>query len=461
MRYVSTRGRAKARAFDEILLSGMAEDGGLYVPETLPRLAADWVYSLRRCSYPALATRVLRMFAAGALPDGLIADAAQAAYTGFRHPALAPLKQMDRDRWLLELFHGPTFAFKDYALQLLGALSARVVAQRGRRLTVVCATSGDTGAAAAAAFAGLPGIRVVVLHPEGRVSPVQRRQMTTLAAGNLTNLAVQGTFDDCQAIVKALFADEGLCAEVGLAAVNSINWARIASQVTYYAWASLRLGSSAQPVDFTVPTGNFGNVYAGRVARALGFPVGRLLQSSNENDVLPRFFESGVMEGREVVPTLSPSMDIQVSSNFERFLYELKNHDGAAVAASQDRLKREGRYRVTPEELARARALFAAVRCGTEDALEEIRQTYRETGEVLCPHTATAVHVARRESREEAPMVAIATAHPAKFPEAIRAAIDIDPPLPATLGELLSLPEHFQVVPNEVAAVRAVLLENP
>ncbi len=458
MRYVSTRGAARPRCFDEVLLSGLAEDGGLYVPEHIPRLAPAQAAEWRRLPYPKLAARIVSLFAADSIPEQVIDDAADAAFERFRHSAIAPLKQLDAGRWLLELFHGPTYAFKDYALQLVGRLIERRLRERGRKILVLCATSGDTGAAAAAAFAGLDNVHIAVLHPLGRVSPVQRRQMTTIEAHNLLNLAVRGTFDDCQSIVKRLFVDRGMAA-MNPVAVNSINWARITAQITYYAWAALRLGATARRVDFVVPTGNFGNVLAGFIARQMGFPVGRLILSSNENDVLPRFFHTGTMQSRGVVGTLSPSMDIQVSSNFERFLYELKGRDGAAVREAQEALARNGSYTLDSEEMVRAREHLEAVRCDTRETLAEIARTHEETGEVLCPHTATAAFAARHiDSGGGPPVVIIATAHPAKFPEAIGRALGRPLPAPEALQTLHQRSEHYQEVPADADHIRDLLL---
>jgi len=455
MEYVSTRGGDAGQAFSSILLAGTASDGGLYMPQGLAPWPEDAIERLRHADYASVATELIAHFAGDSMDRGLIEDAVGSALATFRHPAIAPHRQLDQDRWLLELFHGSTLAFKDHALQIVGELVERQLAQEGRRATVVCATSGDTGAAAAAAFAGRDNVSVVVLHPEGRVSEVQRRQMTTLEEDNVFNYAVDGDFDDCQAMVKALFVDPE-ARPLNLTAVNSINWARITAQIAYYAWSSLRL-SGGGPVHYVVPTGNFGNILAGDVARTLGFPVGRLALSSNDNDVLPRFFAEGRMQRRETVRTISPSMDIQVSSNFERALWIACEGDASAVAEYQRQLTEEGGYKLAPDALERLRARFAALRCTETDALEEMARTHHETGELLCPHTATAAWAART-LRHEGPVVAVATAHPAKFPEAVRRATGEEPPRPPLLDRVMQAEERYDRCPADAARLRDELL---
>ena len=457
MRYVSTRGQGETKTFREVLFSGLAEDGGLYVPESTPVLSPLDLDNWRTLSYPMLAERIVSLFASNSIPNHDIRQASVSAFEHFSHSAVAPLKQLDSHRWLLELFHGPTFAFKDYALQLVSQLIERCLLTETREILVLCATSGDTGAAAAAAFADRRQTRIVVLHPVNRVSPVQRRQMTTINACNLANLALEGTFDDCQSIVKQLLRDKQLQILNPLS-VNSINWARITSQITYYAWTALSIGTAAAPVNFVVPTGNFGNVLAGLIAKRMGLPIGRLILSSNENDVLPRFFETGTMQSKNVVSTLSPSMDIQISSNFERFLYDLKQSDGGGVAAAQKELQSVGHYQISSDELAIARSIFSASRCDTNATLKEMQQTFEETGEVLCPHTATAAHAARQLLTSDSPTVVVATAHPAKFPDAIRKALGQNPPVPSRFLEIENLPEHFDVLPATFETVRKQLI---
>jgi threonine synthase len=455
MEYVSTRGGDAGQAFSSILLAGVATDGGLYMPRTIAPLSEDTIERLRHADYATVATGLIAHFAGDSMERDVIAGAVSSALESFRHPAIAPHRQLDENRWLLELFHGPTLAFKDYALQIVGELVERQLAKEGRRATVVCATSGDTGAAAAAAFAGRDNVSVVVLHPEGRVSEVQRRQMTTLAEDNVFNYAVDGDFDDCQAMVKALFVDPA-AKPLNLTAVNSINWARITAQIAYYAWSSLRL-SGGGPVHYVVPTGNFGNILAGDVARSLGFPVGQLVLSSNDNDVLPRFFEEGRMQRRETVRTISPSMDIQVSSNFERALWIACDGDAAAVAGYQRQLSEEGGYTLAPAALERLRSRFSAMRCTEADALGDMDRTWRETGEMLCPHTATA-NWAARQLEGAGPVVTVATAHPAKFPDAVHKATGQEPPRPQLLDRVMQAEERYEGCPADAARLRDELL---
>ena len=456
MAYESTRGGTTGHGFAATLLSGLAPDGGLYVPARIDSLDAPTLDRLRGADYATLAAELLALFAGSDIDRRDIADAVARARCQFHHPAIAPHRQLAEDRWLLELFHGPTLAFKDYALQFVGELVEHRLQREGRRATVLCATSGDTGAAAAAAFAARANVAVVVLHPAGRVSEVQRRQMTTLSADNVFNFAVDGDFDDCQALVKALFLDPA-AAPLNLAAVNSINWARIACQVVYYAWSSSRLAGPG-PVNYVVPTGNFGNVLAADVARRLGFPVGRLVLSSNDNDVLPRFFETGRMERRETRRTLSPSMDIQVSSNFERALWLACDGDGREVERCQRELAEAGGYSAPPDVLAHLRERFQAVRCSEDQALAEMARAWRESGAMLCPHTATAAYAARHLDAP-GPTVVAGTAHPAKFPEAVKRATGAEPPRPDVLARVMDAPERYRTFPADAGALRECLLD--
>jgi len=455
MRYVSTRGKAAAVGFEGALLAGLAPDGGLYVPETWPRLAGDDLAALAGLPYARLAERVLAPFMdeAGRAALGPLLDA---AYAGFAHPAVVPLKQLDAGLWLLELFHGPTLAFKDVALQVLGRMLDAALTRRGERLTIVGATSGDTGAAAIAACRGLASMDVVILHPKGRVSDVQRRQMTTVADANIHNVALEGSFDDCQALVKAMFNDAPFRDAMRLGAVNSINWARVMAQAAYYVAAAVALGSPHRRVAFAVPTGNFGDVYAGYVAHRMGLPVARLLVATNTNDILARFLETGEYRPAGVTPTLSPSMDIQVASNFERLLFELHGRDGAAVEALMTELARKGRFAVGADRLTDARALFAGTRLDDAGMVDTIGRVFRATGETIDPHTACGIHAARAAGlSREVPVVALATAHPAKFPQAVARATGREPALPAHLADLASRPERYTVLPNELGAVQA------
>ena len=455
MRYVSTRGQAPALSFDDVLLAGLARDGGLYVPEAWPRLEADGIADLAGVPYAEAAARVIRPFLAGSLAEGALDALCREAYGRFARAGVAPLKQLDERIWLMELFHGPTLAFKDMALQLLGGLFDRVLARRDERITVVGATSGDTGSAAIEACRGRERVDVFILHPKGRVSEVQRRQMTTVEADNVYNLAIEGTFDDCQALVKAMFADAAFRDETGLAAVNSINWARIAAQIAYYVVAAVALGAPQREVAFAVPTGNFGNVYAGYAARRMGLPVAQLIVGSNRNDILTRFFETGEMRVREVHPTLSPSMDIQVSSNFERLLCDVEAGNGEAVSRRMRAFREQGAFALPAETMAALREVFDGYRLDDEGTLAAIARIHRETGELVDPHTAVGVEAARAKAHERrVPVVALATAHPAKFPDAVERATGLRPALPERLADLYERPERYHVLPAAVADVQ-------
>ena len=458
MRYISTRGAAAPRDFTGVLLAGLAEDGGLFVPETWPRLGpADW-RALRGLDYPALAARILLRFTGDAIPPEAMGAITADAYAGFGHPAIVPLIQLETGLFVQELFHGPTLAFKDMAMAVLGRLFAHVLAERNARITIVGATSGDTGSAAIEAFAWQERVRIVILHPKGRTSEVQRRQMTTVLAPNVLNLAVDGTFDDCQDLVKALFADAALRDEAGLAAVNSINWARIAAQVPYYVAAALALGAPEREVGFAVPTGNFGNVLAAWTARRMGLPVSRLVVGSNRNDILARFLEANDMSVRPVAPSLSPSMDIQVSSNFERLLFELLDRDPGATAAAMAGFRETGRMAVPGPAWHRARGLFHGFRLDDAGTLAEIARLYAASGYLADPHSVVGIAAARAlPAGHGVPMVAVATAHPAKFPDAMEQATGVRPALPGRLADLFARPERLAEVANDVAAVtRAV-----
>jgi threonine synthase len=457
--YVSTRGDAPRLPFAEVVLAGLASDGGLYVPAAWPRLTADDCQALSRLSYAELTARVLAAFAAPDVSEPDLAALAEDAYRGFDHPEVAPLTAIEDGHYLLELFHGPTLAFKDFALQMLGRLFDLMLARRGERVTIVGATSGDTGSAAIEACRDRDAIDIFILHPKGRVSAVQRRQMTTVDAPNVHNIAVDGTFDDCQDLVKAMFNDPPFRQRWRLSAVNSINWARIAAQVAYYVSAALRLGSSEQPVAFAVPTGNFGNVLAGWVAKQIGAPVGQLIIGSNSNDILTRFFATGRMQIDGVLPTLSPSMDIQISSNFERYLFELLGRNGAEVKATMQRFRQDGTFAVTAPLWERARSDFIAHRFDDGETKATIRDVFANTGILVDPHTAIGIAAARaaRSAGNVAsgPIVSIATAHPAKFPDAIEAATGVRPPLPLRLADLFERREHMTALPANLAAIES------
>lgn len=455
MKYVSTRGEAPVLAFDDVLLAGLAEDGGLYVPQEWPQFSVDDLTAMAGMSYAEIAYQVIRPFVGGTIADDDLAAMIDETYAGFGHPAVAPLKQIGANEWLMELFQGPTLAFKDFALQLVGRMFAHVLAARGERVTIVGATSGDTGSAAIEACRDRDNIDIFILFPEGRVSPVQRRQMTTVDSANVHAIAVHGTFDDCQDLVKGMFNDVQFRKAQNLSAVNSINWARVMAQIVYYVVAAVRLGAPARPVSFAVPTGNFGNVFAGWAAWKCGLPVDRLVVGTNSNDILFRFFETGEMKMAGVEPTLSPSMDIQVSSNFERLLFDMLDGDGAAVRAWIDDFRKSGAVSVDDARLAAARAQFSASRLDDDGTQRVIRETYASTGELLDPHSAIGVDAARQCRGDEAiPMISLATAHPAKFPAAVEAATGIHPDLPDRMNDLFERDEAFQTLPNDIGAVQ-------
>lgn len=452
---MSTRGGAPASGFEAALFAGLAPDGGLYLPESWPRLDRDALEALQGASYEAVALAVLAPFVGDDLTRDELAALLHRAYARFDHRAVAPLRQLGPNEWLLELFHGPTLAFKDIALQLLGLLFEHFLARRQRAITIVGATSGDTGAAAIEACAGRAGMTVVILHPHGRISEVQRRQMTTVTAPNVHNLAIEGTFDDCQALLKALLADAALRARLNLAAINSINWGRIMAQAVYYVSAGLALGAPWRRLAFAVPTGNFGDVYAGYVAHRLGLPVAQLIVATNRNDILARFFATGIYAAGEVVPTTSPSMDIQVASNFERLLYDLCGRDGARVAALMAAFQEQRRIELDAEQLGRARELFDAARIDDAEAAAVMAEVLAATGALVDPHTAVGIGAGRRLRQDPSiPLITLATAHPAKFPDAVRAATGIAPSLPDRLADLGRREERLAVLPNDLAAVR-------
>ncbi len=454
MKYVSTRGSAPELAFDGVLLSGLARDGGLYVPDGWPEFSAAELRAMAGQSYAEIALQVIRPFVDGAIDEADLKRIIDKTYAGFDHAAVAPLKQLDRNLWLMELFHGPTLAFKDYALQLVGRLFDYVLTRRGERVTIVGATSGDTGSAAIEACRDRDQVEIFILHPQGRVSEVQRRQMTTVAAANVHNIAIEGTFDDCQDLVKAMFNDTAFRDEMSLSAVNSINWARIMAQIVYYFVAGTALGAPDRPIGFSVPSGNFGNVYAGYAAGRMGLPVAQLIVGSNRNDILARFFETGSMRMEKVEPSYSPSMDIQVSSNFERLLYDLLDRDGTAVAATLTTFRASGNFSLDAERLARVRRLFDGFRLDDAGTLEEIKQRLESSGELLDPHSAIGTAAAARLRRAEIPaLVAMATAHPAKFPDAVEKASGRRPALPPRLQDLYDRPERLDVLPNDLGRV--------
>ena len=461
MQYISTRGEAPALDFDEVLLAGLARDGGLYLPESWPQFDAAALQELSGKPYAEVAFQVMWPFVEGSLEEETFRRIVAESYAGFRHTAVAPLKQLDAGLWLQELFHGPTLAFKDVAMQLLGRLFEEVLARRGERVTIVGATSGDTGSAAIEACRGGKRTDIFILHPKGRVSEVQRRQMTTVADANVHNVAVEGTFDDCQDLVKAMFGDAGFRDELRLSAVNSINWARVMAQIVYYVTAAVALGAPARRVAFAVPTGNFGNVFAAYAARKMGLPIAKLIVGSNSNDILTRFFETGRMTMAGVTPTYSPSMDIQVSSNFERLLFDALGGDGAAVARTMTEFRKSGEFGLGDNELTGIAELFAGYRLDDAGTLAEMKRVYEETGEILDPHSAIGVAAAKACRQDlSAPVVALATAHPAKFPAAVEKALGITPALPPSMADLYERPERCESLGNDLGAVQDFVRRN-
>ena len=454
MRYVSTRGEGAPLGFVEVMLAGLARDGGLYVPESWPKLSPEAISGLAGRPYAEVAVDVIKPFVGGGIADADLARMAREAYGTFRHPATAPLTQLGASLFVLELFHGPTLAFKDLAMQLVARLMDHVLKARNERTTIVVATSGDTGGAAVEAFRGRDQVDVVALYPHGRISEVQRRMMTTAPDNNVHALAIEGTFDDCQALVKAMFNHHAFRDRVCLSGVNSINWARIVAQTVYYFTAAVALGAPHRKIAFTVPTGNFGDVYAGFVASRMGLPVDRLVVATNVNDILARTFATGEYETRGVVATSSPSMDIQVSSNFERLLFETCKRDPKQVSALMGSLTQSGRFTVPGGALKDMRALFTADRADEQETAATIRAWMREASYCADPHTAVALAVAEKETRDPSvPMVVLSTAHPAKFPDAVRAACGVTPALPDWLSDLPKKAERITVLPADQAQV--------
>jgi threonine synthase len=462
VQYISTRGAAPALGFSDALLAGLARDGGLYTPLAVPSWPADTIRALRGLSYAETAVRVMTPFIAGDFAQAELGSMTGEAYSGFRHAATAPLVQIADNLFALELFHGPTLAFKDFAMQWLARAMNKVLRRRGERATILGATSGDTGAAAIEAFAGQSQTDVYILYPQGRVSDVQRRQMTTVGDPNVHALAIEGTFDDCQRIVKDLFGDLALRDELRLSGVNSINWARILAQIVYYFVAAVALGAPERPVSFAVPTGNFGDVLAGYYAKRLGLPVGRLVVATNENDILVRALASGRYQPQGVRATQSPSMDIQISSNFERLLFEASGHDSEVVRGLMRDLADEGGFTIPSALLARICSDFDGIRLDEAACAAEMGRVYRESGIIIDPHSAVGVGAARNALRLDpaTPVVAVGTAHPAKFPDAVERATGRRPPLPPHLSDLLDRKETIAVLPNDPASVADYLRQN-
>ena len=459
MQYVSTRGTAPALSFEQAMRAGLARDGGLYVPDAWPRLDAAAIRALRGRPYEDVAVAVMTPFIGDAFDAATFRGAVDRAYGGFGHAARAPLAQVDVNDWILELHHGPTLAFKDFAMQLIGQMFEIALGRSGDRATVIGATSGDTGSAAIEAFRGLDAVDVFILYPHGRVSAVQRRQMTTPTEPNVHAIAVEGDFDACQALVKAMFNDLAFRDAMGLAAVNSINWARILAQVVYYFAAAVALGAPDRPVRFSVPTGNFGDIFAGHVARAMGLPVDGLVIATNDNDILHRTLLTGRQDRAGVRATTSPSMDIEVSSNFERLLFDLYDRDAAAVRQLMDELKAGG-FALSQGALERLREGYASGRCDEAQAAAQIRRVRATTGQVIDPHTAVGLQAAADNRGDPAtPMVTLGTAHAAKFPDAVEAACGLRPGLPPRMADLYDRDERITVVADDLAAVQALIRE--
>ncbi|KGJ06417.1 threonine synthase [Paracoccus halophilus] len=458
MRYVSTRGQAPVLDFEQAMMTGLARDGGLYLPETVPAMTRDQIAALAGLRYEEVALRVVTPYIGDSFTQDELRGAIARAYAGFDHVSRAPLIELAPGHHLLELFHGPTLAFKDFAMQLIGQLFQLALKRSGQRVAILGATSGDTGSAAIEAFRGLDNVDVFIMYPHGRVSEVQRRQMSTPADANVHALAVDGNFDDCQARLKDLFNDHGFRDEVGLAGVNSINWARVLAQIVYYFTAATSLGAPAREIDFTVPTGNFGDILAGSIAKQMGLPIGRLVVATNQNDILHRALSTGEYRVGTVAPSISPSMDIQVSSNFERALWLAYGRDGSAIGQLMEELK-SGGFTISQGALEHLRETYVSGRASEAETSAMIATIREETGQVICPHTAVAVKVAREHIRAGVPMISLATAHPAKFPDAVEDAVGIRPPLPPHMADLFARDERITRIANDAEAIKSLILE--
>ncbi len=457
LHYSSTRGESTAVDFEETALAGLAPDGGLFLPDRFPRVP-DGLPSLKGASYPKIVERIVAPFLGESVPPDTLASICKEAYGHFEAPDTVPLTSLEKGVHLLELFHGPTLTFKDFALQFLAHLFDHFLSRQNRRAMVLCATSGDTGSAAIEAFRGRKAVDIVVLHPRERISSLQRRMMTTVKDGSVYNFAIEGTFDDCQALVKGAFADSRLRKECGLLAVNSINWIRIAAQAAYYFHASLRADPEGRGAVFVVPSGNFGNCYAGHVAASMGLPVRRLVAATNRNDILVRFFESGRYQPGAVHRTISPAMDIQVASNFERLLSELHGRDGEAVRADMSTLAKKGSFQVAPNANPDLRARFQGIRVDDDETLQEMRLTHERNGFFVDPHTAVGLAAARKmERNDDAPVVVLSTAHPAKFSDVVQKATSQTPHMPSRLRECLNAPEHYFRIPSILEGLKSRL----
>lgn len=469
MEYISTRGNAPVLDFEGATLAGLASDGGLYVPRAWPRFSKDEIAALAGLPYAELAARVMAPFVGESLSYDRLLELTRQAYGRFAHAAVTPLKQLDEQQWLLELFHGPTLAFKDVALQLLGLLFEEFLGRESKKdgpqnLTIVGATSGDTGSAAIDAVAGRAKVDIFMLHPKGRVSDVQRRQMTTVLAPNVYNIAIEGSFDDAQAMVKRIFNDKAVTDRFNIGAVNSINWARLMAQVVYYFAAALQLGAPEREVAFSVPTGNFGDVFAGYVAAQMGLPIAKLIVATNVNDILHRALSTGDYSAGTVTPTAAPSMDIQVSSNFERLLFDVGGRDGAALAEQMAGFEATKAMTLTNAQREGASALFVSARADADEMAQAIRWGWEAAGELLDPHTAIGIHAARAYAQgagiaKGTPVVTLATAHPAKFPDAVERSTGHRPGLPERVGDLFEREERYAELPGDYEAVCAYVTQ--
>ncbi|MCR6652360.1 MAG: threonine synthase [Cellvibrionaceae bacterium] len=463
MKYISTRGAAPALGFEDVVLTGLASDGGLYVPETLPQFSREEIASWAGLSYRDLALKVISPFVAGAIPEADLKRIIDTSYDSFRHEAIAPLVQTGHNEWVLELFQGPTLAFKDFALQFLGHLLDYILAKRHQKVVVLGATSGDTGSAAIEGCRRCENVDIFILHPHQRVSDVQRRQMTTVLEANVHNIALRGNFDDCQNLVKASFADQSfLPAGRQLVAVNSINWARIMAQIVYYFYAALALGAPHRKVSFSVPTGNFGDIFAGYLAQRMGLPIEQLVIATNSNDILHRCISGNDHSKKPLLHSLSPSMDIMVSSNFERMLFDLYDRDGSQIRQLMDEFKTSGRLTLAPEPLRKAQSLFSSYRLSDEETIAVIRDVFETTEYLLDPHTAIGVQAGRQTRVDSStPMICLATAHPAKFPEAVRqAGQSQDPALPHHMQDLFGREERCQVLDDDLSQLKTFIQGN-
>lgn len=460
MKYISTRGQSPALSFEEVVLTGLAKDGGLYVPETIPQFSVEEIASWAGLSYRDLAFKIMVPFVNGEIPDADLKAIIDKSYDGFRHDAIAPLVQTGHNEWILELFQGPTLAFKDFALQFLGNLLDYILAKREQKVVVMGATSGDTGSAAIEGCRHCDNVDVFILHPNNRVSEVQRRQMTTVLTNNVHNIALEGNFDDCQNMVKASFADQSFLPDGRqLVAVNSINWARIMAQIVYYFYSALALGGPHRAISYSVPTGNFGDIFAGYLASKMGLPVEQLVIATNSNDILHRCISNNDHTKKPLVHSLSPSMDIMVSSNFERMLFDLYGRDGEAISSLMNTFKETGELQLSGEALASARALFSSYRLSDEETINVIKSVFESTEYLLDPHTAIGVQAARKTRKNTTtPMVCLATAHPAKFAEAVQqAGQNKNPDLPHHMRDLLDREERYEVLANDIQAVQSFI----